>query len=350
MLTGDRVCIIGVGALTSVGLHAASTAAAVRAGISGFAEHPYMINREGEPYVLAMVPGIDPYITGTRRYTGLAIPAMAEALLVLDTLKLGSNIPIIIGLPEKRPGLPDDLPAALSESTKKMIGKKFSTKEIRTLSKGHSAGLMALKSGSKLIAGKACEFCVVGGVDSYTDPDTLDWTEDNGQLHNPSNAWGFIPGEAAGFCVICSGETADKYRLPVKAELAAISTAVENNKIKTETVCIGQGLTQVVRNAVEALQNRPKIDQVICDQNGEAYRADEFGFMLARLSESFKDPSDYMAPADCWGDVGAASGPLFINLITSAAEKRYAKGPCTLLWTSSEDGERAAAIFLTAAR
>lgn len=88
-----------------------------------------------------------------------------------------------------------------------------------------------------------------------------------------------------------------------------------------------------------------RVDYTICDQNGEAYRADEFGFMLARLSEYFIDPSDYMAPADCWGDVGAASGPLCTNLTIFSAEKGYAKGPRTLLWTSSEGGERTAAII-----
>jgi len=100
-----------------------------------------------------------------------------------------------------------------------------------------------------------------------------------------------------------------------------------------------------VRGVVTSLPDNVKIDYTLCDQNGEAYRADEVGFMLCRLSEYFADPSDYMAPADCWGDVGAASGPLFINMIISASEKGYAKGPYTLLWASSEGGERTAALF-----
>ena len=88
-------------------------------------------------------------------------------------------------------------------------------------------------------------------------------------------------------------------------------------------MCIGEGLTRAVRNVFQALPREIRIDYTICDQNGEAYRADEFGFMLARMSEYFIDPSDFMAPADCCGDVGAASGPLFINLLSFAAEKGY---------------------------
>jgi len=206
---------------------------------------------------------------------------------------------------------------------------------------------MALESAGRLLAAGKCEFCLVGGIDSYIDPDTLDWVEDNEQLHVPSNAWGFIPGEAASFSLVCSAQTAKKYTLSVKAQVVAMSTAQEQNRIKTETVCIGEGLTQAVAGAVSELPENSKIDNTICDQNGEAYRSGEFGFMLCRLSEHFTDPSDYLAPADCWGDIGAASGPLFINLITAAAEKDYSKGPYTLLWASSEGGERSAALFRT---
>ena len=124
------------------------------------------------------------------------------------------------------------------------------------------------------------------------------------------------------------------------------ASAVEPNRIKTETVCIGEGLTEAVSSAVQLLPDEVRINQTYCDQNGEAYRADEYGFMLARLSEYFIDPSDYIAPADCWGDVGAASGPLFINLLCAAAEKGYSIGSCSLLWASSEGGDRAATVVM----
>ncbi len=344
----NSVCIVGVSALTSIGLNAPATAASARAGIAHFNEHPYMIDREGDPYILAMVPTLDTSIMGVDRFIHMALPAMKEALTPLTELGEGAvHIRAKIGVPEDRPGFPRNLQAKLSEEVKKLSTESYFISETAIIAKGYSAGLMAFESASQEIIKRTCKFCLIGGVDSYIDPDTLDWLEDNEQVHMPANAWGFIPGEAASFCLLCSQDTADKYNLPVKTRLIAISTALEENRIKTETVCIGQGLTQAVRNCLKGLPPDCRIDYTICDQNGEAYRADEFGFMLARLSEYFVDPSDYMAPADCWGDVGAASGPLFINLIVSAAEKGYSKGPHTLLWTSSEGGERTAAIFRT---
>jgi 3-oxoacyl-[acyl-carrier-protein] synthase-1 len=79
--------------------------------------------------------------------------------------------------------------------------------------------------------------------------------------------------------------------------------------------------------------------------NGEAYRADEYGFTIVRTSQHFASAGDFLAPADCWGDVGAATGPLLLALAVIAARKSYAPGPHALLWTSSEGGERSAALI-----
>lgn len=86
---------------------------------------------------------------------------------------------------------------------------------------------------------------------------------------------------------------------------------------------------------------------MICDINGERYRGEEWGFVCLRLSQYFDDPTAYDSPADCWGDMGAASGPLFIMLACQAIARGYAKGPRALLWTSSEGGLRGAAVIET---
>ena len=43
---------------------------------------------------------------------------------------------------------------------------------------------------------------------------------------------------------------------------------------------------------------------------------------MMRAGGLFRDPSGFIAPADCWGDVGAASGPLFLVL----SRRRPARG------------------------
>jgi 3-oxoacyl-[acyl-carrier-protein] synthase-1 len=81
------------------------------------------------------------------------------------------------------------------------------------------------------------------------------------------------------------------------------------------------------------------------DMNGEPYRADEFGFTGLRTKESFEALSDFVAPADCWGDVGSAGALLHVVLAAIAGKKRYARGEISLLSASSDGGERAAAVL-----
>src|SRR5688500_8829019 len=75
--------IIGLGASTPVGRNAWASCAAVRAGICGFCEHPFMIDTAGEPMRIAMAPWLDVTVRGPERYLELLIPAVEEALAPL---------------------------------------------------------------------------------------------------------------------------------------------------------------------------------------------------------------------------------------------------------------------------
>lgn len=343
----SSVCIVGVGACTAIGLTAPSSAAAVRAGIAGFVEHPYMIDRNGEPMIVARAPYLSNEIVCQERFLELALPAAQEALTpVSEFIERVQPISVIIGLPVGRPGLPNAFDTRITEKIKEAFKRSCKLFDIESIASGHSAGLMALEVAWRKIQNGTAEFCLVGGVDSYLEPETLEWLEECEQLHGGPNAWGFIPGEAAGFCLMASQRAAEKYKLSILCKVLAVATAWESNLIKTETVCIGQGLSGTFKQVLEALPSpNDKIDQIICDINGEPYRADEYGFTIARFSERFVDPTEFLAPADCWGDVGAASGPLFIGLVVAANLRGYSKGSHTVVWTSSESGERSAALI-----
>jgi 3-oxoacyl-[acyl-carrier-protein] synthase-1 len=96
--------------------------------------------------------------------------------------------------------------------------------------------------------------------------------------------------------------------------------------------------------------NEFRVDNILCDMNGEPYRAEEYAFASLRTDSYFADSSHFIAPADCWGDVGAASGPLLVGLAVEGHAKGYLAGSRTLVWTSSEGGDRAAAIIGLAGR
>ena len=341
--SNQSICVVAVGAYTAVGATAPAAAAAVRAGIAGFSEHPYLLSRDGEPLVVARAPKIDDDPTGLERLLRLAIPAAREALAAIDPHpRERAATYLILGLPVDRPGKP----AGLNEQLANGLRAKLGIAGAEVIPCGHAAGLLALEAARRRLHSGQSAFCLVGGVDSYLDADTLEWLDDCEQIHGGDNAWGFIPGEAAGFCLLALADVAQRYELSASTRVTGIASSREKNLIKTESVCLGRGLTEAFEQVLVALPSEDdKVAQVICDMNGEPYRADEYGFTLLRTGNRFIDATRFTAPADCWGDVGAASGPLFINLAVAAALRGYAPGRHTLVWTSSEGGERSALLL-----
>jgi 3-oxoacyl-[acyl-carrier-protein] synthase-1 len=339
------VGVVGLGACTPVGLTAAATAAAVRAGVSRLAEHPFLLGSDGEPMVVAQVPVLGD-LDGPDRFVGMATRALGEAVAPLRAARIPlEGIPVKVALPPARPGRPDDLEEALRLALTRELGVRA---DIRFLPFGHAAGLMAIEQGCEAILQGGVELCLVGGIDSYLDADTLEWLDGNGQVHGGDNAYGFPPGEAAGFCVLAHPRIVVSLRLALMARVWSVGAAIERNRIKTDTICLGQGLMAALRLALDALPSGAKVSRTYCDLNGEPYRSEELGFALTQLAPFFHDPDDCVTPVDCWGDVGAASGPLFASLFAASLARGYAAGPFALLWASSESGQRAATVLSAA--
>jgi 3-oxoacyl-[acyl-carrier-protein] synthase-1 len=313
-------------------------------------EHPHMIDTAGNPMIVARAPYLPDGTDIVNRVLDLAVPAIRETLNPFEDMS-GQipSLPVVVGLPSKRPGLPESFSGRIVEELKTITEEGYERSRVEIIQTGHSAGLMAVEAGWKAIREGLEDFFLIGGLDSYLDPETLEWLEACDQLHSAgkfNNAWGFIPGEAAGFCLLASEKAVRRYRIKPLAQILASATAIEKNLIKSDTICLGEGLTAAFRSVLTRLPTPDtKIDEIVCDMNGEPYRAEEFGFAAVRVSDRFADPSDFLAPADCWGDVGAASGPLFVCLAVAAWRKMYDKGPYALLWTSSESGERSAAVL-----
>ena len=340
----EPAVIIGLGANTPIGQGAWASAAAVRAGVTGFMQHPYMIDTAGEPMRAAIAPWIDIDVQGIDRFEALLFPAIDEALAVLPQPPVNAGRwAIALALPSPRPGLPETLGPELLERVKRRYGQVFGAAAAFTA--GHAAGLLALQAASAKLNQGTLDVCVVAGVESWIEPETLEWLESCDQLHGAgplNNAWGFIPGEAGAAVLLVRAGIARALRRVPLATILGVGTANEPKRIKTETVCIGEGLTEAFRGALASLPSDALVSDIYCDMNGEPYRADEFGFTALRTKQYFESASDFLAPADCWGDVSAAGSLLHMALACASASKGYGKGPLALVWASAEAGERAA--------
>lgn len=333
--------IVSMGAATAVGGSASTTMAAVMAKIAYFTDHPYMINCEGGPYVVAMAS----YISADRQGIHRLGPLLDYA--INDCLGAGpaksSAFPLVLCLPEKRPGAASDLPQRIRQQTLTRYPQLTCAEEDMDTT-GHAAAYAVINR-INLHLQQGHEFCLLAAVDSYHDADTLEWLEKRRQLNSESCPNGFIAGEAAGALLICTQATLARYRLVSQGQILAFAVAEEpissDKIIHKGEVCLGHGLTQAMQQAIQnAVTEHTMIDKVITDLNGEIHRTDEYGFALARIGHYLSAPDENLTPADSWGDIGAASGVLAMILAANYGQ------PNRWLLCASACGQRRSALVL----
>ncbi|AGC43128.1 hypothetical protein MYSTI_01796 [Myxococcus stipitatus DSM 14675] len=342
----QSVHIVALGARTVIGLSAETSAAAARAQISRIREHPHLVDRRGEPIRVSLDAELDPGLTSWQRLRKLAVPPLCA---VLTKLSSGSDwrapLELLLALPEPRPGWSDADSQRLAEALARTAPPTGGQLQVFVAERGHAGGLHALAQGAQKIACGAKDLCIIGGVDSYLEPCTLDWLDANRQLVGQGARSGFFPGEGAGFIALASPHALRTLRMPSLAKVRGFHGAQETRLIKTNTECLGEGLAAAISGAVSCLRPQEYVDTIYCDINGERYRSEEWGFALMRTQHAFKDATRYVAPANCWGDVGAASGALLSILAVRAWERSYSRGPLALVWGSSESGLRSSVLL-----
>lgn len=339
----EIIHVVAYGARTPLGMDAPSSCAAVRASITKFEEHPYIVDKTGESLALAQDGFLSPDVPCVERITQMAKSALTE---VCDQLAAQNNkiplLPVYLGLPEIRPGWQANNAQAVCQS---LAQDEYSIEisKIKPVSKGHAAGLYALSNACAELQSKNIDICIIAGVDSYIEFSTLEWLDTNKQLATPYHRGAFFPGEAAGAFAIASESTLKRLGLQ---SLATIQCTKFTNEepADSDTVSTAEGLTECIRTTIAPLEKtKDLVAGVICDINGERSRAEEWGFTILRLAQAFRDPTDYDVPASCWGDVGAASGPLFVILAIVIGDR--SKGAYYLVWNSSATGLKAATLL-----
>jgi 3-oxoacyl-[acyl-carrier-protein] synthase I len=341
-ITERRFVVVATGARTPVGLRAPTSAAAVRAGICRHAFHPTMLDGAGDPLRFALDGRLDPDLCGIARAQGLAVTALQECLEPLAPL---GPVPLSLwmGFPEERPGFTRTDTDVVMRALTHDLMRCARPENVMSVPLGHAAGLVALELALRELDAGHTRACVIGGVDTYLHPATLDWLDESRRLCTAANRSGFVPGEAAGFVLVTTHATAHSWGLPELATIRGVATFIEPNALASGRVCTGEALTAAIQGATLPLHlPQEKIATMYCDINGERHRSEEFLYVPLRLAAPFIDANRYDAPADAWGDVGAASGPLYLCLTVASGQRGYARGRHVLAWASSDAGTRAA--------
>jgi 3-oxoacyl-[acyl-carrier-protein] synthase-1 len=184
---------------------------------------------------------------------------------------------------------------------------------------------------------------VAGAIDTYRDSFVLASLDGKQRVKSASNLDGFIPGEGAGFLLLTQASTAKKYGLAALASVSRVAVGFEPGHLHSSEPYRGDGLADVFRqlSALGAVQ--APIGEVYSSMNGENHWAKEWGVAYLRNKQIFHEQHGMHHPADCFGDTGAACGPLMVGLAALGIRQGYRKAPA-LVYGSSDVGPRCAVV------
>ncbi|QTA85817.1 beta-ketoacyl synthase N-terminal-like domain-containing protein [Desulfonema magnum] len=342
--------ISGIGMMTAVGIGAKQTAASVRAGISRFSETS-ICDKHFDPFVMSILPDevlppvkpeIDQIVGLTARQLRmlrLAAPALEEVLA--DTRDI-EKIPIYLGVPEPL----QDRPKVVDDEFIKYLGMqtgfRFNVGESELFPLGRASGLAAIQKAMQVLSSGDHQHVIVGGVDTYLDLYLLGTLDMENRILGNFVMDGFIPGEGAGFLLLSSPDVAEKSGENPVVQIQAVGVGYESGHLYSEEIYQGNGLSEAFQAAFDSSDTSlGNIRSVFAGLNGENFGAKEWGVAYLRSKSYFEEEFRLEHPIDCFGDTGAALGPLMTGLSAIGMKKNYIESPC-LIWCSSDYGTRAA--------
>lgn len=354
--------ITGLGAVTSVGLDAATTCASIRAGISrpsALEGHESMVYFD---YALApttghVVPDLARGFSGVGRWLQLAAAA-------LDDLCASAGLPApaadprfwqatvaYLVLPELDPARfgydpycqEDGLPGNFRDPLLARVAKAFAPVRTTVLARGRHGLLEALRSITWQAPG--VERFVVLATDSLVDVPSLRWLDETGRLKNDMNPVGLSPGEASVALLLEEPRTAQTRGAKPQAVLHVVATDLDPERSAAK----GAGGVGLARATAEVLQRTSLHERGaashVADLNGEVWRARELAAAQQRVGHARWSSDRIVLPVVSTGDVGAAMPALQIAVATRALQRGYAGGPSVLVTSSDPQGRVGAAII-----
>jgi 3-oxoacyl-[acyl-carrier-protein] synthase-1 len=150
---------------------------------------------------------------------------------------------------------------------------------------------------------------------------------------------GFAPGEAASFMLL---EQASQNKTNTKAVIVDWAEASEEGHRYSQEAYLGEALATATTSALKKIP-KASVGSLYANLNGESFFAKEWGIAQLRNGSWFSEEIEVNHPADCFGDLGAAMGPVQIALIVG----QKSASQMHLLCLSSELDTRSAIVLNT---
>ena len=344
-----KLYIAGMGMITPVGFDMASTAAAVKAGISSYMLSNYY-DKDGSHITMTAVPAIifdeiNAEISGGNRHNmrhervlKMAIIAIREACAQCEVKQ---PIPLLFAMPEGQTDT--EGMSSIVKNLERNCKPWISENKYREISSGRAAGMDAINLTFQFLSGWSTDYVLIGGSDSYQDYSRISPLGAENRLLTKTNMDGFAPGEAAGFLLLTSKP---ELALEKNGNIIAINPpgiADETGHLSSVEPYRGDRLDQAFKRAL-VNQTEQNIHSIYSSMNGENYWAKEYGVAYIRNKASFAEKVTIEHPADIFGDIGSATSPVLIAL---AADNLYCHPTASshLVYSSSDSAKRGAVVL-----
>jgi 3-oxoacyl-[acyl-carrier-protein] synthase I len=334
-MSANPIAIRSTGLVTSVGLTAVESCAAFRAKIANPTETRF-IDSGGE-WIMAHQVELEQPWRGLTKLAKMAAMAIDEALQGVPRKEWG-RLPLLLCVAEpERPGRMAGLDDQLFLLIEAELGVTFAPHSV-VVPQGRVSVAVALAQARALMSNSKIEQVLVAATDSLLSWPTLSQYERQDRLLSARNSNGFMPGEGAGAMLVAAPQG-------VVGELlcTGIGFGREAAHIDSGEPLRADGLSQAIRASLsEAGCQMHDMDFRITDNSGEHYYFKEAALALSRTLRTLKAEFDIWHPAECVGEVGAASGVAMIATAQAAGSKAYTKGPNVLAHWANDGGQRAA--------
>ena len=344
------LAITAANCITPVGLTAAQTAASVRAGICRFVIHDDYHDRSGKPITVAKIQGIRDEVSDViERMRDIAEICLDDLTAeYLSSLCEGQSparqINFFLGVSSRQRRGPDfgnSNMIVLQHVVQELYGNHVKA----IISQGNASFHHAVSESAKVIQSTPDALCIIGCVDSLIANSILNWLDGDGRLKSSGHGrqHALIASEAACFVVIEDLEQARRAGRPILARISTLGLAEERQPRSSEQTGSGKGLTEACRMAMEPLKEVP-IFNILGDLNGEDTRAEEWDTVQLRCFPKDRAAPFLRAPAESYGDIGAASGGALACITTQGFQRNWLNSPA-MIFCSDDFGPCGAVVL-----
>jgi 3-oxoacyl-[acyl-carrier-protein] synthase-1 len=194
---------------------------------------------------------------------------------------------------------------------------------------------------------RVLERCIVGGIDSWVDGETLTQAYEMGLLRTPNRPVGRFPGEAAAFVLLERLDAAHARGARVEALLGPVASTVEAGHRFSGRPLTGAALFEAIRACFpEGARQAEGVGLSIVNLNGDEPRSREYGYTLVRLQEAGLPTSSlrWYVP-EHFGEIGAATGAVAICMGVRGFMRGYARSPSILVSLLDDELPRGAFLL-----